>query len=373
MLWSAERGLGVYGRRSSAVARTAVVVVCGALAPLAVPQRNLLATGVVAIAAVGWNLVYCHFMVAGRSRGLVPADVAITCVVCLSQHWTVPSEALSGSASWVFAVVQVTVLTYQWHTGSGAGAVASVLIVGAYLGGALPSSTTWVQTLAMGVWLLVGMALSRGLFVLVRRGGRRADAIRARGERVRHDAAVSTARRADAREYLACLHDTAAATLMMVGMGMVSGREPWLSEQAGRDLELLTEGPDVRTGEVDLVAMLRPMEGHCRLRIEWTAQAPLMIPYVPAVAICHSVRETLTNVRRHAGVDTAAVCAQLHDARIVVEVTDTGRGFDPGKVSPQRRGLSHSIIERMDQVGGSALVSSRPGRGTVVRLEWPGG
>lgn len=348
------------------------MVVCGGVAMCAVPEQNLPATSAVVAALIGWNLVYCGLL-AGRDRALVAADVAVICAVCMSQPWTVPPEALADfGSSWVYAVVQVTVVTYQWHAGPASATVASLLVVVAYgVGGALPVSTTVEQFVPVGGWLLVDAALARGLFVLVRRGGRRADAIRARGERMRQEAAVSAAKRTDNREHLAALHDTAAATLLMVGMGAVGGRELWLSEQAARDLRVLSGRTEVSADEVDLIEMLRPLERSSRLRIEWTARSTLPAPYGPAAAICQSVRETLTNVRRYAGVDTAAVRAERQGARIVVEVADTGRGFDPATVPPHRYGVSGSIIERMDRAGGRASVLSGSGRGTVVRLEWP--
>jgi signal transduction histidine kinase len=54
-----------------------------------------------------------------------------------------------------------------------------------------------------------------------------------------------------------------------------------------------------------------------------------------------------------------------------VTVRDLGRGFDPAAVPAGRLGLTRSVRERMAQVDGRAVVESEPGRGTVVRLEWP--
>ena len=49
-------------------------------------------------------------------------------------------------------------------------------------------------------------------------------------------------------------------------------------------------------------------------------------------------------------------------------VDDRGGGFDPKRVSPDRRGLRESIIGRMERQGGHAEVRSHPGRGTEVEL-----
>jgi signal transduction histidine kinase len=369
-----DRGLRLLGFRVVAVGRTAVLVACGLLALLAVHKEGLQVTAGVVAAAMAWSAVHYVGLVRFQSRWLVPADVVAIGGLCMSQAWTVPPEALYDGTSWVLVAASITVVGYQWHTEPVTGAVATVVVAVAYLAGsALAAPTTWAAALPMGLWMLVEAALSRGLFVAVQRGGRRADALHAQGEQARRDAAVAAARRAETREYLAALHDTAAATLLMVGMGVVGGRQAWLSEQAGRDLEVLVGQVDVTADEVDLAEMLSSTVRRSRLRVDWTPACPLVAPPVPAVAICRSLQEALANVRRHAGVDTAVVRAERQGHRIVVEVADAGIGFEPARIPPHRRGVSHSIIERMDRAGGHASVMSRAGHGTRIRLEWPRG
>jgi signal transduction histidine kinase len=53
-------------------------------------------------------------------------------------------------------------------------------------------------------------------------------------------------------------------------------------------------------------------------------------------------------------------------------VRDMGTGFDPASVDRARLGLRRSITERAQDCGGQASIWSAPGRGTVVRLSWPG-
>jgi signal transduction histidine kinase len=42
-----------------------------------------------------------------------------------------------------------------------------------------------------------------------------------------------------------------------------------------------------------------------------------------------------------------------------------------GSVPDDRRGIAHSIRERMERVGGTARITSTPGEGTEVELELP--
>lgn len=94
------------------------------------------------------------------------------------------------------------------------------------------------------------------------------------------------------------------------------------------------------------------------------------LPAAAAEAAAGAVREALTNVAKHAGVRRASV--RLHDrgTGVLVVVEDTGRGFDPALVA-RGFGISQSIVRRLADAGGRARVSSRPGRGTVVRLWVP--
>nr|WP_269810347.1 ATP-binding protein [Kineosporia rhizophila] len=91
---------------------------------------------------------------------------------------------------------------------------------------------------------------------------------------------------------------------------------------------------------------------------------------MPAIAIRDSVREALANVARHASVSEADLSVQHDHGRLVVEIRDRGRGFDPSQVPLHRRGIAESIVSRMHRAGGTGSVTSAPGRGTVVRLEW---
>jgi len=56
---------------------------------------------------------------------------------------------------------------------------------------------------------------------------------------------------------------------------------------------------------------------------------------------------------------------------VTAYVRDQGAGFDPVVVPADRRGISDSIVGRMERHGGSATVISRPGTGTEVVMKLP--
>jgi signal transduction histidine kinase len=84
-----------------------------------------------------------------------------------------------------------------------------------------------------------------------------------------------------------------------------------------------------------------------------------------------ATREAIVNAAKHSGAARVDVFAELGADQLEVFVRDTGRGFDPNAVPEDRRGLAESVVRRMQRAGGSASVTSEPGRGTEVVLELP--
>ena len=88
-----------------------------------------------------------------------------------------------------------------------------------------------------------------------------------------------------------------------------------------------------------------------------------------------SVRELVFNVVKHADVDTATLRAHPTDDGCLVEVEDSGRGFDPARLEAERDPEGHfglfSVRERLDLVGGRLTIDSSPGKGTRARIEVP--
>ena len=81
-------------------------------------------------------------------------------------------------------------------------------------------------------------------------------------------------------------------------------------------------------------------------------------------------REALANVVKHAGASTAWVRVEARPGRVLVEISDDGRGFDPAADHPGHFGLE-SMRSRAAEIGGLLTITSTPGQGTVVRVEVP--
>jgi signal transduction histidine kinase/phage shock protein PspC (stress-responsive transcriptional regulator) len=84
-------------------------------------------------------------------------------------------------------------------------------------------------------------------------------------------------------------------------------------------------------------------------------------------ALVAAAREAMLNAARHGG-GTVSVYVEAGDGRATVFVRDRGPGFDLAQVPADRRGISESIVGRMQRHGGRATVHSTPGEGTEVEL-----
>ena len=83
------------------------------------------------------------------------------------------------------------------------------------------------------------------------------------------------------------------------------------------------------------------------------------------------LKESVNNAARHSGCSRVAVELRIEGDRLVLEVRDDGRGFDPG-ADFEGHGLA-SMRRRAAELGGTLDLLSNPGEGTRVRLEVPVG
>ena len=90
-----------------------------------------------------------------------------------------------------------------------------------------------------------------------------------------------------------------------------------------------------------------------------------------ATAAYRIAQEALTNVARHAGAGRVSVSLSVQNNVLRLFVKDSGRGFDPGKLS-ESEGLGLAgMRERAVLTGGTLTIESRHGRGTTVTLNIP--
>ncbi|MEU1845892.1 sensor histidine kinase [Micromonospora sediminicola] len=307
----------------------------------------------------------------GIGGALVAGDVALTTAAVLALPWLVAPEVLPGEASWVAVLASTTVINAQATAPARWSVPAGLLVTAAYATGATVAGNP-VEARAHTGTLLVQTGCTAVMTAVMRRRIGRADAAFADYQRLSHEAVVARTAREAERRHHRDLHDTVLGTLTMVGLGAVPGSSAALRERCAADLRTLTAlaGTRTATGDVDLDERLRAvLAGMPELTVAATL-APCRVPAEVAAALADSAAAALANVARHAPGATTTLRLAREGRAVVVEVVDDGPGFDPTTVPAHRYGLRESIHGRMATVDGRAMVTSAPGAGTGVRLEW---
>jgi signal transduction histidine kinase/phage shock protein PspC (stress-responsive transcriptional regulator) len=88
-------------------------------------------------------------------------------------------------------------------------------------------------------------------------------------------------------------------------------------------------------------------------------------------ALLAAAREATVNAAKWSGASVVSIFAEVEPAEVSVFVRDRGKGFDPGAVPADRKGLAESVRARMARRGGNAAIRSTPGEGTEVSLTMP--
>jgi len=122
--------------------------------------------------------------------------------------------------------------------------------------------------------------------------------------------------------------------------------------------------------------MAEDLQRMYQLSVQIDTQEPLEPLVAGLHAVLHrSVRELLVNVAKHANVNAARLTLKRQGQRLLLTVSDCGRGFDTARFETNTAGhygfgLS-SIYERITAIGGEMEIHSVLGQGTMVTLTAP--
>jgi hypothetical protein len=93
-----------------------------------------------------------------------------------------------------------------------------------------------------------------------------------------------------------------------------------------------------------------------------------------AEAISYSLTQALLNIYNHAGASFATVRSQRIKHNLEISITDDGRGFDPGVISPDKISLFKAKL-KVQEAGGTLTISSvprpQPQHGTTIIVHLP--
>jgi len=113
----------------------------------------------------------------------------------------------------------------------------------------------------------------------------------------------------------------------------------------------------------------RLLAGDVRIRLVVGPEAA-DVPQPVVDTLAAATREALANVAKHARASRATIRGDVTADAAVVSIADDGAGFDPGKVE-LGSGLRHSVLDRLEAAGGTAILRAAPGAGTTLVLTVP--
>jgi PAS domain S-box-containing protein len=101
------------------------------------------------------------------------------------------------------------------------------------------------------------------------------------------------------------------------------------------------------------------------------------VPDPLKIVLFRVIQEAMNNIAKHSKADLVHLSLQKTDGTIELAIQDNGQGFNLMEVlsvEGSKRGLGlTSMGERTELSGGSFVVESTRGRGTVIRALWPKG
>jgi len=180
--------------------------------------------------------------------------------------------------------------------------------------------------------------------------------------------------RSEARaEMAAHLHDSVLHTLALIQRADSTPEVVALARRQERELRAWLYAPPVAPE-----GSLRPAVEAIATRVEQLHNVPVDVVVVGDApldargrAMVDACQEAALNAARHSGAPLVSVYVEVEPDQLTGFVRDQGKGFDPGRVPSDRRGIADSIRGRVHRHGGTATVTSSPGEGTEVQLRMP--
>lgn len=127
--------------------------------------------------------------------------------------------------------------------------------------------------------------------------------------------------------------------------------------------------PRRRSLRADVQTLVEEYAGALGFPPELTCTGPLDVAVPAAVRpqILAAIRESLSNVVRHARASAVSVEVTVAAGEVVTRVSDDGVGFTPG----QRQSGLHNLRERAEALGGAVRLERRQPHGTILELRAP--
>lgn len=99
------------------------------------------------------------------------------------------------------------------------------------------------------------------------------------------------------------------------------------------------------------------------------------LPPLVETALFRAVQEAISNIAKHAEADQALIQGTIRGGRLIIEIEDDGKGFDPSVLRrPTDRGHGWGLLgitERVEALDGTVTLDSAPGQGARLEFSVP--
>ncbi|MFP5245446.1 MAG: HAMP domain-containing protein, partial [Thermoanaerobaculia bacterium] len=175
-----------------------------------------------------------------------------------------------------------------------------------------------------------------------------------------------------------------ALTAMKIDLQQLGGRHRTLQEPLGAIahkidgiVDLVRRiAADLRPSILDDLGITAALEQQLRRLRESTGITTTLtvseepeIDMLTGVTLYRIAQEAIANVIRHAEATAVEVSLEMNGGKAVLTIRDNGRGM-PESISPKSLGLL-GIRERAELLGGSVVMNSRTGEGTMITVSLP--
>ena len=152
-----------------------------------------------------------------------------------------------------------------------------------------------------------------------------------------------------------------------------------LSAQAGEiAVDLHRMSYELHPSRLRIIGLTDALESLCsdvskqrNLQIAFThGEMPASMDSGISLCLYRIVQEALHNVARHSHATNAEVSVTCEDGQIALRISDSGIGFDPGRLSQAGLGLV-SMRERVAAHNGRLAIEAVPGSGTRITVGLP--
>jgi two-component system, NarL family, sensor histidine kinase UhpB len=151
-----------------------------------------------------------------------------------------------------------------------------------------------------------------------------------------------------------------------------------LSRQMSRGIHNLVH--DLRPAQLDDLGLVPALQYLCEVEHKRTGLVVTCevegnrqrLDQLVETVIFRVAQEALTNTSRHSGADQARMQVLFLPDKVVLRVSDQGKGFDLKEepIAPHGWGLA-GMRERVESVGGELNIRTAQGKGTVVEVNIP--